>query len=281
MTHRRIPEQVIPGRRLGRHVDHDPRSLAYLVPEAATVTTVVWQRVVPVFDQGQVGSCTGNAAAGVLGTVPFDATLPAGLLDDEAEALKLYSAAEVIDGAGPYPPADQGSSGLSVAKAAKNAGLISGYQHITSVAAAHTAIACGPFIVGTDWHDGMDNPDAHGVVQATGNVRGGHEYECVGYHADTDLWEFVNSWGPSYGLAGHFFYSSATFAALLAAQGDATVFVPVTQPAPTPTPVPTPGAAPFPGATAAVAQHVASAAARAHLSTSDWLNHHFTKYFRL
>jgi hypothetical protein len=30
-----------------------------------------------------------------------------------------------------------------------------------------------------------------------------------------------------------------------------------------------------------VAQHVAQAAARAHLSSTDWLNHHFDHYFHL
>lgn len=274
---RRIPETVVPGKRLGRHVVHDPRSLQYLHPEAAKpASTVVWTRVVPVYDQGSVGSCTGQAAAGALGTLPLEPTLPASFVDDEAEAVKLYSAAEVIDGDGPYPPNDNGSSGLSVAKACRNAGLISGYQHITSLAAAYAAIQSGPFIVGSDWHTGMDTPDANGVVQATGAVRGGHEYECVGYHPDTDLWEFVNSWGLSYGVQGRFFYTSATFTQLLAAQGDATVFVPVNQPAPTPTPTPTPQPAPTPPAanvgytfTAADAATLDGWAAKHHIGCNE------------
>lgn len=239
---RRIPETPVAGKPLGRHVVHDPRSLDYLVPATAAPTTVLWQRVVPVFDQGQVGSCTGNAAAGALGTTPFDATLPPNLVDDETEAVQLYSAAEVIDGDGPYPPNDNGSSGLSVAKACKNAGLISGYQHITSIAAAHTAIQAGPFIIGSDWYDSMDTPDANGVVSIGGSVRGGHEYECLGYHADSDLWECVNSWGTSYGILGHFFFTSATFERLLSTDGDATLFTPITAPAPTPNPQPSPPA---------------------------------------
>jgi hypothetical protein len=43
------------------------------------------------------------------------------------------------------------------------------------------------------------------------------------------------------------FFSDATFARLLSEQGDATVFVPLTQPAPVPTPVPpTPAPTPTP-----------------------------------
>ncbi len=242
---RRIPETIVQGKRLGRHVCHDPRSLAYQHPEATTFVTARWERTIPVLDQGNVGSCTGNAATGHLGTAPEYATLTAkiaaGILNlDESEALRLYSAAEVIDGGAGYPPEDQGSSGLSVAKAAKNAGLISGYLHMRSVAACHTAIQNGPFIVGTNWYTSMDSPDGNGLVTVSGSVRGGHEYECIGYDATTDLWEFVNSWGTGYGAAGHFFYSSTSLARLLSEQGDATQFVPLSQPAPTPTPVPVP-----------------------------------------
>lgn len=51
-------------------------------------------------------------------------------------------------------------------------------------------------------------------------------------------------------------------------------------PVPTPpAPTPDPGAAPFPGADPAVVPHVVASAARAHLSVSDWLNHHFVSYF--
>jgi hypothetical protein len=252
-VHRRhIPEAVVSGKPLGRHVHHDSRSLGYQVVPDGTVKTVRWNRTIPVLDQGDVGSCTGNAAVGHLGTSPDEDALASlvatgALKLDEPEALKLYSAAETIDGDGPYPPNDNGSSGLSVAKAAKTAGLISGYTHATSLAAAQTAIQLGPFIVGSDWHTSMDSPDAAGVVTVSGSVRGGHEYECIGYDAQTDLWEFVNSWGTGFGKAGHFFYSSASFTKLLAADGDVTQFVPLSQPAPTPTPAPVPNPPTPPG----------------------------------
>jgi hypothetical protein len=153
------------------------------------------------------------------------------------EAVKLYSLATQLDEFdGTYPPTDSGSSGLGAAKAATQLGLISGYQHITSIAAAQTAILAGPFIVGTSWLSGMDNPDNRGRVSATGTVRGGHEYECFGYDAAAERWYFANSWGPGWGLDGCFSYSTADFAKLLAAQGDATTFVPVTQAPPTPQP---------------------------------------------
>jgi hypothetical protein len=247
-TTRVIPEQVVEGRRLGRHVNHDPRSLDFLVQPTGVSQTKVWDRKIPILDQGNLGSCTGNATTGVLGSEPFYSSLTPAQQStlNEGEAVQLYSLATALDGyPGQYPPDDTGSDGLSVAKAAQKSGFISAYQHITSVDAAKTAIMSGPFIVGTNWLSGMDTPDASGLVHAVGDVRGGHEYECIGYHADTDLWEFVNSWGESWGKAGHFFYSSADFAALLADSGDATTFVPVAAPTPPPVP-PTPPAPPTP-----------------------------------
>jgi hypothetical protein len=56
--------------RLGRHVNHDSRNYAYALPvlPKAAIQTVHWQRAIPILDQGQLGSCTGNAGTGFLGT---------------------------------------------------------------------------------------------------------------------------------------------------------------------------------------------------------------------
>jgi hypothetical protein len=242
--HYLIEETVVEGKRLGRHVNHDERSKLYALAESEPLTTR-WERVIGILDQGSVGACTGFACTGHLGTQPDDGDLAAAgvtVVLDNAEGLTLYSAAEVIDGDGPYPPQDNGSSGLSVAQAAKNAGLCSGYVHAFSIAACHTAIQTGPFMLGTNWYTSFDSPDANGVIaiEPGATVRGGHEYECIGYDAGRDLWECVNSWGESYGLAGHFFINSATLTTLLAGDGDATQLVPLSKPAPTPTPAPQP-----------------------------------------
>jgi hypothetical protein len=232
-------------RPLGRIVRHDPRSLQYLVPETTTPKSARWDRKIPVLDQGNLGSCTGNATVGVLGTEPFWDTLTVTEQQsmNEDEAVKVYSLATQLDDvSGTYPPDDTGSSGLGAAQAAKKLGLISGYMHITSVAAAQQAIQSGPFITGVNWYEGFDSPDANGLVEISGQIRGGHEFEIIGYDATQGLWEAVNSWGTSFGVGGHFFFSDASFARLLSEQGDATTFVPLTQPAPIPTPVPSPPA---------------------------------------
>lgn len=277
---RRIPSYINgdhPDWICGRHVFHDPRSLAYQVAADGTVADAQWQRVIAVLDQGAVGSCTGNAAVGQLGTQPDDealaALIAAGLTLDEALALVIYSGAEDIDGDGPYPPNDNGSSGLSVAKVCVARGYISGYRHMTSLPACQTAIQTGPFIIGVNWYDSMDNPDAAGLVAVSGSIRGGHEVEVIAYRGG--LWELVNSWGLGYGLAGHFFMADASLGRLLGEQGDATQFVPLSQPAPVPTPVPTP--TPTPPAPTPVGRSVTFTAKQAH-AIDRWASepHHFS-----
>ncbi len=112
--------------RLGRHVEHDPRSRAFSAGTAA-IKSVRYKRHGNAFDQGELGSCTGNAMAGVLMTEPLWIR---GRNLTEADAVTLYKAATRLDKIpGKYPPDDTGSSGLAVMKAAVKAKYIAGYSH--------------------------------------------------------------------------------------------------------------------------------------------------------
>jgi hypothetical protein len=248
---RHIPEHDVPGKRLGRHVRHDPASLAYQVParSTGTLTSVRHTRQIPVLDQGNLGSCCGNAAEGALGTTPFLEAIPKTVLGrptgnaqvDEDQAVALYSAATVLDSyGGSYPPTDSGSDGLSVAKAAKAAGLISGYRHATSLEAALTALAAQPVIAGIDWYDSFDTPDPSGLITIAkkASVRGGHEFVLDELDVERRRVWFTNSWGGGWGLLGRASLSWDDFGRLLDEQGDVTAFVPLSQPAPSPTPDP-------------------------------------------
>jgi hypothetical protein len=221
-----LPQPVVAA--FGRHVDHDPRSRAFAVEEKAgqSIKSVEWQRMVGPFNQGRLGSCTGNAITGLLMTVPF--YVPGRMLD-EATAVALYERATHIDPyRGFYPPTDTGSSGLAVCKAARMAGFISGYRHGFSVHHLKVALQDGPVIVGTEWTEGMFTPDADGVIAPTGAVAGGHEYEVLAWNEDTRFFKMVNSWGAWGPLGGYALISEENMGKLLAAKGDVTQpFVPL------------------------------------------------------
>jgi len=244
LTVQHIEEHVVPGKRLGRHVDARLRQLArpYAGPRKA-VTSVTWTRNIPILDQGDVGSCTGNAMTGALGTGPLFAALPAGVTLDENEALKLYSEAETIDGDGPYPPADNGSTGPSVAKAAEDDGLISGFTHYTDLDSTLQALMDGPVILGVNWYSSFDTPAADGTVSiaADAYVRGGHEVVARVVDTQAQVIGLDNSWGTSYGANGSFRMSYATLERLLAENGDCTAPEPLKAPTPPAPPSPAPG----------------------------------------
>jgi len=235
-----IPEIVIPEMRLGRHIHLEANRMA--VPHAGpaqAVTSKTWARDIPILNQGNVGSCTGNAMDGALGTTPVFQTLPSNHPAlDENEALNLYSAAEVIDGDGPYPPNDNGSTGPSVAQAAQNAGLIKGYNHYKDLNSTLQSLMNGPVIIGMNWYSSFDTPAADGTVAITADayVRGGHEVLARVVDVTNQMIGFDNSWGTSWGVNGSFKMSYATLTQLLSEGGDCTSFIPLAAPSPTPNP---------------------------------------------
>jgi hypothetical protein len=213
----RTVERVIEGKRLGRHVTHDARSRKHPAKMAAEIVDVEHKRNVLPFDQGDLGSCTGNACAGALSTEPFTNKF------NETYAVKLYSAATRLDRIkGVYPPTDTGSSGLAVMKAAKNLGLIPGYSHAFGLEHVLKSLALSPCIVGMAWLTGCDTPDENGLIKYTGSVRGGHEIQAFKVDKANQLVGFWNSWGKSWGKGGQFFMTWADLDLALRAHGDAT-----------------------------------------------------------
>lgn len=239
---------------LGRHVEHDPRSLAYaagVLPKAA-IQPVDWTRRIPVLDQGQLGSCTGNAGVGLLGT---DSAARRGLTSvtitaaaakasrgrftagehvlDEAFAVALYSLASVLDSVpGQYPPEDTGSSGLGVGKALQALGLAVSYSHAFSVAALDSALQSGPVMIGIPWVESMftPTPDGRILVDPGSGAAGGHEIELNRYTSSGSYW-VTNSWGPCWGIDGSGYLTRADLTWLLAHDGDVTIPAWTTTPA--------------------------------------------------
>jgi hypothetical protein len=240
------PTHYLAGR-LGRHVFHDPRSLDYPFPAQVVsgVKSVRHKRIIAVLNQGGIGACTGNAEEGVLGTLPFFDVIPThhprkptgDPNKDEGQALTLYSEATHLDRfRGVFPPEDTGSNGLAVNKAAKAAGLISGYQHCFSLDAALKALTVQPVIAGINWYSSFDEPDSHGRVQITpdADIRGGHEIALDEIILEERLIGSTNSWGYDWGMDGRFFITWDDFERLMHEQGDVTVPLPLDQAPPVP-----------------------------------------------
>ena len=216
---------------LGRNVNHDPRSWNYRVPRTATaIRSVTHYRRVPVYDQGNLGSCVAHALKGTLSTRPFGHRFTS-----ERLIIATYSQLTAMDDIpGTYPPDDTGSDGLSAAKLAAGKGWCQPtYQHAMGIDDAVDALMRAPVLTGTDWYESMDRPDSDGLVGIGGQIRGGHEYSVVGYRRrgttpnyDEDLILCVNSWGSSWGRRGRFYLTVATWARLLDQQGDVTVLNP-------------------------------------------------------
>lgn len=229
MSHIEIPEIIIPGKRLGRHTPvRDAAFIARIIPPTVPVTDVTWLRHTPAFDQGQIGSCTGNAAAGCLDTDPL--FNPAHVYE-EADAVNFYSQATHFNGTGNfYPPNDTGSSGPASAQALEQDKLISSYTHTIDLETTLGGLMSGPGSLGVPWMTSFDTPLPTGecALTAGATVRGGHEIEA--FRVDTEnqrVWIW-NSWGPTFGINGSFWFSYATLTALFAQSADCTFFTKVT-----------------------------------------------------
>jgi hypothetical protein len=219
---RQIPEQVVSGQRLGRHILHDPRSWDFQAATAPQIVSVTHDATGLPLDQGNIGSCTANALCGALDSTPDNT---GGKAYDESGAVQLYELETQLEGQ-PYPPNDPGGTGLMVCKAAKQLGWISGYHHAFGIHHALQALVLRPVITGINWYTSFDTPDPQtGLVEiaAGATVRGGHEVVADGIDATNDLVWFWNSWGTVFGLGGRFCMSYTTWEQLLSEQGDVTV----------------------------------------------------------
>lgn len=175
-------------------------------PSPVPSASKVWTDPV-ILDQGQTGHCVGFGGSGFLASAPVE---DQGIDNDFGHA--LYYDCKIVDG---EPKAEDGSTVHTLAKVLVQRGRLTSYAWASTVAAMQQWVTTkGPVVMGTDWDNEMFDPDADGYVKTGGGVAGGHCFLMVGYHADVDAFEFVNSWGTSWAKKGHFFMKTAEFSKL-------------------------------------------------------------------
>lgn len=191
-----------------RHKAHDKAQRAPVMPVSASLTSVFWKSNLPEpLDQGNLGSCTGNASAQCVSTQPFSLKLT------ETNAVTIYSLATKLDSyAGAYPPNDTGSSGAAACKALVQLGYAKLCSNFVSYADALARVQSQPIIVGVNWYASMYSPNACGGLTVSGALDGGHEIEIVGYDVGNKRIWLQNSWGNSWGVClgthcGYFYLS--------------------------------------------------------------------------
>jgi hypothetical protein len=227
-----------PDMRLGRHQELDGRSIPYAISaeDAARVKIqpVEWVPPIKTLNQGNLGSCVGNAStyhlsevvgADGLARATIDGVTLSKDGDNEPFAVKLYHGATVKDGyPGSYPPDDTGSSGLGACRFLKGVKLIGSYTHATSAKAFGALLMKRGVITGWPWYNDWFNPDSNGFIDhgnwhASG-IAGGHEIYCEAIEAwdDSDpdkcILRFHNSWDTSWGDAGRFRLHLSTYVKL-------------------------------------------------------------------
>lgn len=112
----------------------------------------------------------------------------------------LYAEAQVID---EWPGTDyEGTSVRAGAKVLQARGFIESYLWAYDVPTIAKAIlSVGPVVVGTNWYDGMMDPDT-GRVRVSGVPVGGHAYLLNGVNVTKGTFRIKNSWGSEWGIGG-------------------------------------------------------------------------------
>jgi len=237
---------------LGRHVYLDSRSKAYaLQPHSVPVTSVRHAQHIAVLDQGQIGSCTGNASTSCAYHEPFYApgSINWRYTPDETGAQAWYHDNTANDDyPGTWEPDDTGSDGLTSSKMAVAAGIASGYQAALDLDSSLQALMDRPGVTGIPWFGSMFTVGSDGLIEVDvkSGLAGGHELvtdeivaaDAPGNGTGVLLVGGDNSWGASWGAQGRWYLRATDWWTLRQQQGDVYFWTAKSQPAPEPTPGP-------------------------------------------
>jgi hypothetical protein len=194
----------------GRRQSKDERDKNYmmkrLLAPAGTVlpTSKKWPIASKNLDQGNFGTCVGNAWTNFLRCAPIQSTA------DESMALKIYDSAILLD---EWTDNDQDAARQMGTSVRGGAMAVAGMKRLASYLwafdlqpAVEWVLTKGPVVLGTTWYDSMMKPDVSGIVQIKPRAKalGGHAYLWRGADTKLALAYCCNSWGDDWGLSGNF-----------------------------------------------------------------------------
>jgi hypothetical protein len=143
-------------------------------------------------------------------------------------ARNVYLGAREIDRQAGYN-FPEGATVLAGAKYAQAQGWISEYRWAFGIDdVIDTLVGKGPIVLGVNWYDGMYATERDGRVRINGPLMGGHCILATGYWPNHPVWggnwiQWVNSWGPMYGIRGVGYIRDTDLARLLQEDGEACV----------------------------------------------------------
>ena len=210
-------------RKFGRGYSKDKRDRNYELRRRSTTRTFrYWNANGWWGDQGYTSQCVGYGWAHWLEDGPVTHPGPAPIV----KPLSIYREAKQVD---EWPGEDyDGTSVRAGAKVLQARGFVGEYRWAFSIGAVvNCLLERGPLVVGTDWYEGMADPEERdgGFIRATGDIVGGHCYVLNGVNTKQDKLRVKNSWGRQWGNGGHAWLSFADFAKLLREDGEACLAV--------------------------------------------------------
>lgn len=194
----------------GRRPSKDERDKQFLMkrllrPAGSVLpTSKTWRIVAKNLDQGDYGTCVGNAWTNFLRSAPIQTTA------NESMALTIYDAATRLDEWTDNDNDTDRQMGTSVragAEAVMNMRRLKSYLWAFDLQpAVEWVLTKGPVVLGTTWYDSMMRPNSYGIVQIKAGARavGGHAYLWRGADTKKALAYCCNSWGDDWGLSGNF-----------------------------------------------------------------------------
>jgi len=207
---------------LGRLPAKDQRDTRFLMRWSAPIAIAPYRnyRTGPVTAQGNFPHCVGHSWAGFLSSAPL-------MTEDGPAPEAIYHGAQEHD---EWEGTNyDGSSVRGGAKFLQLQGRLSGYLWAFTVEDIERWVLGGNgcVVLGTNWRQGMFDPEKDGRLRLTGPTVGGHAYLLYGMHHARGIARIQNSWSRNWGVNGRAYLSYDDLRTLLSEDGEACTSVEV------------------------------------------------------